>query len=200
MMHARLVGRLSSALSRIPREATKDNRGSQIVEFAVSLPLLVLFVIGIFDFSSAITLKQKLTNAAREGARVAASDPANDLAGSSAPFPASVGDALQVVDNYLLSEGINDCGLKTALPTLNGTLKWVATVNSCPGGAALVLTISRGCTTTQTSGQTTIYVVDTCVTIQYPYNWQFGGVAGLFGNSFTLPTSITTTAAAFNEN
>jgi len=36
------------------------------VEFALSLPLLVFFVIGIFDFSSAISLKQKLTNAARE--------------------------------------------------------------------------------------------------------------------------------------
>jgi hypothetical protein len=170
------------------------------VEFAVSLPLLVLFVIGIFDFSSAITLKQKLTNAAREGARVAASDPANDLAGS-APFPASVGDALQVVDKYLLSEGINDCGLKFALPTLNPPpLTWVATGPSCPGGAALVLTINRGYSTPQTSGPTTTYLVNTLVTIRYPYNWQFGGVAGLFGNSFTLPTGISTTAVAFNEN
>jgi hypothetical protein len=42
--------------------------------------------------------------------------------------------------------------------------------------------------------------VNTLVTIRYPYNWQFGGVAGLFGNSFTLPTGISTTAVAFNEN
>jgi Flp pilus assembly protein TadG len=195
-----LVGRFKSALCRLSGEAASDDRGSQIVEFAVSLPLLVLFVIGIFDFSGAITLKQKLTNAAREGARVAAADPANDLAGSSAPLPASVGDALQVVDNYLLAEGINDCGLSRALPTPSGTLTWSTTVNSCPGAGALKLTINRGCLTPQTSGQTTIYEVNTCVTLVYPYSWQFGGVAGLFGNSFTLPISITTTAAAFNEN
>ncbi|MFZ0759119.1 MAG: TadE family protein, partial [Candidatus Sulfotelmatobacter sp.] len=62
---------------------TTDDRAAQIVEFALSLPLLVVFVVGIFDFSGALTLKQKLTNAAREGARVAAADPANDLGGGS---------------------------------------------------------------------------------------------------------------------
>ena len=52
------------------RRLWDDDRASQIVEFALSLPLLVLFVVGIFDFSGAISLKQKLTNAAREAARV----------------------------------------------------------------------------------------------------------------------------------
>jgi hypothetical protein len=89
------------ALWRVIGKWAGDDRASQIVEFAVSLPLLVLFVVGIFDFSSAITLKQKLTNAAREGARVAAADPANDLGGA-VPFPASVGDALQVVRSATL--------------------------------------------------------------------------------------------------
>ena len=41
----------------------KDECATQIAEFALSLPVLVLLVVGIFDFSSAITLKQKLTNA-----------------------------------------------------------------------------------------------------------------------------------------
>src|SRR5580692_6258774 len=84
------------------RRLWDDDRASQIVEFALSLPLLVLFVVGIFDFSGAISLKQKVTNAAREAARVAAADPANDL-GSSVQ-PASVLDAFYVVDNYLISE------------------------------------------------------------------------------------------------
>src|SRR5258708_28557517 len=90
----------------------RSDRASQIVEFAVSLPLLVFFVVGIFDFSSALSLKQKLTNAAREGARVAAAGPFSDLGSPPATgVPASVSDAFQVVDNYLLSEKINDCGL-----------------------------------------------------------------------------------------
>ncbi|MFY9743645.1 MAG: TadE family protein, partial [Candidatus Sulfotelmatobacter sp.] len=68
------------------------------MEFALSVPLLVLFVIGIYDFSGALALKHKLTNAVREGARVAAADPATDL---NASMPVSVSDAFQAVDNYL---------------------------------------------------------------------------------------------------
>src|SRR5580704_859461 len=94
-----------------------DDGASQIVEFALSLPLLVLFVVGIFDFSGAISLKQKLTNAAREAARVAAADPADDLGnGGGPPPPVSVIDAFYVVDNYLISEKLNDCGLSAAEP------------------------------------------------------------------------------------
>lgn len=175
----------------------REDRATQIAEFALSLPLLVLFVIGIFDFSSAITLKQKLTNAAREGARVAAADPANDL-GSPSGVPLSVTDAFYVVDGYLLSEKI-DCGLSGSYPpTLSGGLKWVATATGPPCGAAgLQLTIDRGCLAPP---QNNLYVVDTCVTIAYPYSWRFSGVAGLFGRTFSPTSTITTTATAFNEN
>src|ERR1700691_931699 len=100
----RTIRLASGSLSTFWMGAGGSSQGSQIAEFAISLPLLVLFVVGIFDFSGALTLKQKLTNAAREGARVAAADPGKDLSGSTSPVPASVGDALQVVDNYLVSE------------------------------------------------------------------------------------------------
>jgi Flp pilus assembly protein TadG len=177
-----------------------DDCASQIVEFALSLPLLVLFVVGIFDFSGAISLKQKLTNAAREGARVAAADPANDI--GTAAVPASVEDAYWVVDNYLVSENIAECGLKAATPVQSSGLTWVSTATSAPCGAAtaLVLTINRGCKSTIPSGASTTNLIETCVTIQYPYKWQFNNVAGLLGGKFTGPTSITTIATAFNEN
>jgi len=176
----------------------EDDRAAQIVEFAVSLPLLVVLVVGIFDFSGALSLKQKLTNAAREGARVAAADPANDL--GSASLPASVADAYQVVDNYLLSEKINDCGLIAMKPTKTTGLTWVSTATTgCPG-TGLQLTINRGCLASQNVGATAVNVVNTCVTIVYPYSWRFSGVAGLFGGRFLPPASITANAAAFNEN
>jgi Flp pilus assembly protein TadG len=191
-----------------------DERASQIVEFALSLPLLVFFVIGIFDFSSAISLKQKLTNAAREGARVAAADPANDLSGSSLPMPVSVRDALQVIDNYLLSERINDCGLIGATPTPAGALTWNfnAQSNGC-GSPGVTLTVNRGYFFPQTStsqpsssctssppgaGQTA--TIGTCVILQYPYKWQFTAASGLLGGNFLGPTVITSSAVAFNEN
>ncbi|MFB3095383.1 MAG: TadE/TadG family type IV pilus assembly protein, partial [Candidatus Acidiferrales bacterium] len=41
------------------------------MEFALMLPFLVVFTIAIFDFGAAYKLQQKLTNAVREGARIA---------------------------------------------------------------------------------------------------------------------------------
>jgi Flp pilus assembly protein TadG len=177
--------------------------GSQIVEFALSVPLLVLFVIGIYDFSGALALKHKLTNAVREGARVAAADPATDL---NASMPVSVSDAFQAVDNYLLSEQVNDCGLSSAAAPAPSTLTWVYQASSgCPGASnpALTLTINRGCISKQTmtvGGNTApVDIVGTCVTLSYPYVWQFNTAAGLFSR-FSGPTKITTTAIAFDEN
>src|ERR1700729_484990 len=109
-----LRSNLSRALATLRgvfgRSIFTNEQASQIAEFAVSLPLLVVMVVGIFDFSGAFALKQKVANAAREGARAAAADPANDLSGAASGVPVSVSDAYQVVDNYLQSEKINDCG------------------------------------------------------------------------------------------
>jgi Flp pilus assembly protein TadG len=178
-----------------------EDRASQIVEFALSVPLLVLFVVGIFDFTGALALKHKLANAAREGARVAAADPANDLSNTSA-VPVSVSDAYQVVDNYLLSEKINDCGLQGTLPTASA-LTWTSpALTGCQNNTGLVLIINRGCVKQQALNLTppvTMTLVGTCVTIVYPYVWQFTSVAGLFSR-FTGPTNITTSAIAFNQN
>ena len=195
------------------RRLWADDGAAQIVEFALSLPLLVLFVVGIYDFSGALALKQKLTNAAREGARLAAADPANDLSGFLHAMPVSVNDTFQVVDNYLASEKINDCGLISSPPVSTVALTWTFTnqLNGCPA-PGITLTVNRGyyfpqgtipssvnCSSTSvTSAQTA--VVGTCVSLQYPYQWRFGGVSGLFGGTFLGPTTITSTAVAFNQN
>jgi Flp pilus assembly protein TadG len=187
----RAIGLLASI-----RRACGSERASQIVEVALSLPLLVMFAIGIFDFSGALSLKQKLTNAAREGSRVAASDPATDL---NASLPVSVSDAFQVVDNYLVSAKVNDCGLSTPAPTQTG-LTWSSTTIGTCSGSGITVSVNRGCTSTITAGATTVHLIGTCVLISYPYSWKYGGVAGLLGGSFTGPSTINTSAGAFNEN
>jgi Flp pilus assembly protein TadG len=179
-----------------------EERGTQIVEFAVSLPLLMVVVVGIFDFSGAFTLKQKLTNAAREGARAAAAGPASDLANPSSPtgVPASVNDAFWVVDNYLKSEQINDCGLSGADATPS-QLTWTysANGNGCPGNG-IILTINRGCVT-QSAGGTPVNVVGTCVSVKYPYKWRFNSVITLLvPATYQGVTNISGVAAAMNEN
>jgi Flp pilus assembly protein TadG len=50
---------------------TGRRRGTAIVEFAVVLPLLLVLLFGIIDFGWIFMVRQTLTNAAREGCRVA---------------------------------------------------------------------------------------------------------------------------------
>lgn len=46
-------------------------RGAALIEVALTLPLLLIVAVGIFEFGRAYQTQQVLTNAAREGARVA---------------------------------------------------------------------------------------------------------------------------------
>jgi len=53
----------------------RDEQGAALLEFAISLPLLVVFIVGIFDFSGAFNQKQKIEQAAQEGAIIAGAHP-----------------------------------------------------------------------------------------------------------------------------
>jgi Flp pilus assembly protein TadG len=199
---------------RRPTRLLRDDRAAQMVEFACTLPLMVLFVVGIFDFSGAFTLRQKLTNIARDAARAAASDPGGDIASPSTPLPASISDAFQLVDNYLIANHLSDCGISPTV-FVNGptaTYQFTGTSTTCPPGG-MTIYINRGYYFSQTSttlpgmncgvqpvGSGQIAIVATCVSIRYAYKWRFGGVASLFGSTTILPTSITGTAVAMNEN
>ena len=193
----------------------QDERAAQLVEFAVSLPLLVLFVVGIFDFSGAFTLKQKLTNVAREASRIAAADPANDLGGTftTGTAPTSVVDAFKVVKNYLTVNHLYDCGVSAGSVSSLGSLTWQYKVTPTSGSpCGITLTINRGyvfpansttpplatCASQAVTSQTAI--VGTCVSIQYAYPWKFGRVSKFFGPSTSLPAQIVGEAVAMNEN
>jgi len=49
----------------------RSERGAAIIETAITLPLVLLVCVGIFEFGRAYQTWQVMTNAAREGARVA---------------------------------------------------------------------------------------------------------------------------------
>jgi Flp pilus assembly protein TadG len=197
------------------RRTCNDDRAAQLVEFAVALPLLVVFVVGIFDFSGAFTLKQKLTNLARDAARAAAADPASDVAEPPpGGIPASVSDAFQMINNYLVANKINNCGITSTsfVPTAPATWVYSAHSSGCPG-TGLIITINRfyyfpssgiapaptvNCSATPFGAQNT--VIATCVSLQYAYQWRFGRVEGLLGGTAGLPNSITAVSVAMNEN
>jgi Flp pilus assembly protein TadG len=48
-----------------------DQSGAELIEFALTLPLLLLLGLGIFDFGILFQRYHVVTNAAREGARIA---------------------------------------------------------------------------------------------------------------------------------
>jgi Flp pilus assembly protein TadG len=171
--------------------------GSQIVELVISLPLLLVCVVGITDFGTAFNLKQKLNNAAREGARIAANQYMADVVNAS---PNSTGAIHDVVDNYLLAARVNDCGLSSATPTKAG-LTWTYTANSgCPGNGTLTLTIDRG-NTFQTTGANITTLETTHILISYPYQWRFGGFIRFFAPSANYATGVTQiTAEAIMTN
>jgi len=189
-----------------------SERGAQLVEFAVALPLLVVFVVGIFDFSNALTLKQRLTNMARDAARAAAADPSNDVQRSATNTPVSVLDVYYIVDDYLVANNLNDCGLTpTASPPSNLTWAFSANANGCPA-PGIKITVNRGyyypdlgggapdvnCTPQNPGAQ--MAVVSTCVSIRYAYPWRFGRAASLLGFSTVLPQQISAVGVAANEN
>ncbi|HEX9180374.1 MAG TPA: TadE family protein, partial [Burkholderiales bacterium] len=65
-----VLGRRGIAMTnRIWRR--RGQRGQALVEFALILPLLMLVLFGIVEFGRAWNAKQVLTDAAREGARLA---------------------------------------------------------------------------------------------------------------------------------
>ena len=49
----------------------RNQRGAALLETAITLPIILLISVGIFEFGRAYQTWQVLTNAAREGARIA---------------------------------------------------------------------------------------------------------------------------------
>lgn len=181
--------------------------GAAIAEFAVALPLLIVLVVGIFDFGGAFNLKQELNNAVRQGARFGAAQPTNDLCTACA-VPPSVDAIRSLVDSYLNAAKIKDCGLNAALPGTGPPWSYTA-ATGC--GGTLTLTIARDasagvasptCRLTMSNyGGSTVYAPCTQVSIQYPYQWRFDNVIQLISpGSHLLLSTIQTNATAANQD
>jgi Flp pilus assembly protein TadG len=80
-----------------------SERGAELIEFAIVLPILMLLVAGIFDFGMMFRTFEAVTNAAREGARVAV------LPG----YEQNV-DVQSRVNAYLNASGLNNANLVTS--------------------------------------------------------------------------------------
>lgn len=87
--------------------ALRETKAAELVEFALALPLILVMIVGLLDFAHAYEIKQALANAAREGARLGASEGNSpDLTN----YPAMAVSAQAIYDDvttYLTNAGID---------------------------------------------------------------------------------------------
>jgi Flp pilus assembly protein TadG len=190
--------RFSKGPRRVPAvRVVTDERGSALLEFAIVLPLLVVFVVGIYDFSGAFNQKQKIEQAAQEGAIVAGAQPMSDIAPAPGTDPDSLHPVVTAVLNSLVGSGVLASGACTPPGTASGPtgLAWQYTVSGCPD--QLVVTINRGTVVTSISPA----VVGVTVTVAYPYHWRFNRVIQLLipGASYAAVTQVTESATVHNQ-
>jgi hypothetical protein len=192
----------------------RDARGSALLEFAITLPLLVVFVVGIFDFSGAFNQKQKIAQAAQEGAILAGAQPMADIQPGNAN-PLSLLPVVTSIFNSLAASGVlpnantGSCVPPSAGLWIQPGLKWKYTIPGCSGASTtaidnLVITIDRGwvCGSSGTSCPSgPPFAVGTMVKIDYPYYWKFNSVIQLLvpGASYAATTTVTEIATVHNQ-
>ncbi len=111
----------------------RDAQGAAILEFAIALPLLVVFVVGIYDFSGAFNQKQKIEQAAQEGAIVAGAQPTSDIASPTAPD--SLLPVVTAIFNSLVASGVVPSGTCTppGTVTIHTGVAWTYSISGCSG-------------------------------------------------------------------
>ncbi len=177
----------------------KNARGSALLEFAITLPLLVVFVVGIYDFSGAFNQKQKIEQAAQEGAIIAGAQPMSDIAATN---PDSLQPVVTAIFNSLAGSAVlPNANQGSCKPPFTGSgpapgLTWTYSISGCPD--SLVITINRA----WVSASGPPVAVGTTVTVAYPYHWRFNSVIQLLfpgPSSYAATTQVTESATVHNQ-
>jgi len=179
----------------------RETRGSALLEFAVALPLLVVFIVGIYDFSGAFNQKQKIEQAAQEGAIIAGAQPMSDIAVGNAN-PDSLQPVVTAIFYSLAGSGVlpsagSSCTFPPAAPTQAG-LAWTYKIVGCSGDPTdqAVITINRGWVAAGPPA-----ALGTTVLVSYPYHWRFNTAIQLLfpGANFAAITQLTESATVHNQ-
>ena len=147
-------------MATLSPDGRRGERGQAVVELALTLPLLLLVVLGVFDFGLMFERFEVVTNAAREGARM----------GVLPDY--TTGQAETHAGNYLTAGGV------PASVIVHG---------SCPATGGL--TPDRACTsvteqdiTLSTTPTKTVKVIVSTVSFDHQHVF-VGPIAQLFGGS-----------------
>lgn len=93
------------------RAAEHGESGQALAEIAIALPLLLLMLIGIWEFARAYQIQQVVVNAAREGARTVVLPDAG----------ADIDSATVIVNNYLSAGRVNGATVSITADGPSGT-------------------------------------------------------------------------------
>jgi Flp pilus assembly protein TadG len=116
-----------------PRAWASD-AGSALVELAVTLPLLVLVMVGAVDFARVFYMGMELTNAARAGAQYGAYDPAHS--GNIAGMQTAATGSINMTGVTATASRTCQCATGT------GTFSAATCTTTCPSGQHLVVTVT----------------------------------------------------------
>ena len=144
-----------------PRRRDSES-GQSIIELALTLPLLLVIVLGVFDFGFLFQRYEVVTNAAREGSRVGV------LPGY------SVGDAQERAKAYLSAGGLNGAGAVVS-PGCSTTNLTVAAGTVCVHAV-------KGPSASFGSPPRTVQQITTTVSFDHEFTF-VGPLMNLFGGS-----------------
>jgi Flp pilus assembly protein TadG len=141
------------------RNQERAERGQAIVELALTLPLLLLIVLGVFDFGLMFQRFEVVTNAAREGARIA------------------------VLQDYTAAQGEAHAATYLSSGGLSGTPVKVAGCNGALSAGRVCVSVEDD-TETVPATPTPITVNDSVAYVSYDHQHVFvGPIIQLFGGS-----------------
>jgi Flp pilus assembly protein TadG len=141
-----------------------DDRGSEIVEAAATLPLMFMILIGIFWFGQAFSTYGTITRAAQEGARAAVAP----VCSTCAPVGTQAGNAYTAIQNILVTSKLDPTKLQ-APSTIPSLLSCTTNVPvSCDPSQTTICVQSSVLLSNEVTGTG---LCGTSVTFQYPYQF-----------------------------
>jgi Flp pilus assembly protein TadG len=145
-----------------------SEQGQAIIELALTLPLLLLVVLGVFDFGLMFQRYEVVTNAAREGARLGV-----------LTDQYTTGQARQRAIDYLNAGGVTG-NLRTGDCTTTGAAGDVCVFVSAPSDVTI------------TGTSPAVTVKEVLVRVEYDHSFTFvGPIMNLFGGSLgTTPLRV----------
>jgi Flp pilus assembly protein TadG len=151
-----------AALNRLLRRFVRAQSGAEVIEFALTLPLLLLVVLGIIEFGFMFQEYEVVTNAAREGARIAI-----------LPTYSTNATVTQTNVTTRINQYLTSAGLSTASATICGG------GGTCPGSSNWLPVID-----TIVAGTPGLCIKVFPVTVQYAHPVPFiGGIIRYFGRT-----------------